>query len=157
MWVRETFLHAEDDALPDDKRAGVWIGEGEWYECWQDDTATLFRSCLKEYGRCLSRMYRDRPGAAPVVVGWVFGRRERYEDAPTRCRYGCCNFPANPRPSWRRYCPADGHLYRAADIIYPREVWVEVSVAEPVCHPTSWSGAVSPWDADKLAELEVDA
>lgn len=79
----------------------------------------LFRDCQKEYGACISRMYRDtrtlvqrgRVAFGVIVpdtykyetvpVGWVFRKRMRYEDA---------------RPCYGRYREQD---------YYIRDVWVE--------------------------------
>ena len=57
---------------------------------WQPESeGELFRLCQKEYGRCISRVYCDENVPSPiggrvVIVdphGWVFQRRERYEEA----------------------------------------------------------------------------
>lgn len=37
----------------------------------------IFRWSRKEYGRCVSKVYIDDVGA----VGWVFQKREQYEDS----------------------------------------------------------------------------
>jgi hypothetical protein len=91
--IRETYVNAT-------KEHG--IGDSGWYEPWASDRGELFRSLQKEYGRCVSRMYRDIPGGSPpvIAVGWVFQGNDEYEDA---------------RPSWTKERRT-----------YLREVWVEV-------------------------------
>lgn len=90
LMVRETFIN---------ETKGAQFGESDWYEAYTDNRGKLFRDYQREYGRCISAMYRDVPGKPPITVGWVFSRRERYEDARGN----------NPERDF-----------------YVREVWVEV-------------------------------
>jgi hypothetical protein len=63
------------------KTKGHMIGEDpEPFKAFTNDRGVLFRSCRKEYGRCISKMYRDVKDAPPKVVGWVFEGRDHYED-----------------------------------------------------------------------------
>ena len=107
--IRETYVNTTRDNM---------IGESGWYEPYTEDRGELFRSLQREYGGCTSRMYTDRKIPDPsavyfspmftrlpkparfetVAIGWVFSRREQYEDA-------------------RGNRPSD---------FYIREVWVEV-------------------------------
>ena len=78
----------------DDGRA-FRMGEDESFvldnaSAWQPESeGDLFRLCQKKYGRCVSRVYRNEsvpsPAGGKTVItdrhGWVFHRRERYEDA----------------------------------------------------------------------------
>ena len=91
LFIRETFIN---------ETKGYQFGNTDWYEPYADNRGELFRDLQKEYGACISAMYRDTPGKAPKTVGWVFSRRERYENA-------------------RRDEPKD-------KATYIREVWVEV-------------------------------
>lgn len=108
MEIRETYVNATDNCQ---------FGDSGWYEPYQATRSELFRSMQHEYGGCKSRMYIDRRVGKPFVAfghivsrwevvptGWVFGRRERYEDA---------------RPD------RETGRYRASDY-YTREVWVQV-------------------------------
>ena len=98
----------------------VRFGESEWFEPYSDTRGGIFRDCQKEYGGCISKMYRDvriRKGRGFTAfgvtvspadkwevreVGWIFSKRMRYEDA---------------RPRYGKYSEKD---------YYTREVWVEV-------------------------------
>lgn len=79
MQIREQYLNATK---------GHWIGDSGWYEPYTDDRGELFRTLQKEYGRCVSKMYREYPlfdGYPPgqghvTPVGWVFERTEKYTD-----------------------------------------------------------------------------
>ena len=93
MWVKEDFVNATKNQR---------FSDSPWYETRYESPGDLYRSLQGEYGRCVSRIYRD-PDARPV--GWVFQKRMEYEDA-------------------RRDWPADRRFYI-------REVWVEVSDGEP--------------------------
>jgi hypothetical protein len=59
------------------------MGNSEPYETHFEDPAKLYRSCLKEYGRCISKVYIDKNGKS-VPVGWVFLKRQEYEDSRKR-------------------------------------------------------------------------
>lgn len=39
-----------------------------------------FRWLLREYGRCVSKVYVDLPDKPAAHVGWVFEKRDRHED-----------------------------------------------------------------------------
>jgi hypothetical protein len=56
-------------------------GESEVYETFTDNTGELFRSLRKEYGRCISRVYRDGPDGSAIPFGWVFKKSRRYNDS----------------------------------------------------------------------------
>lgn len=52
---------------------------------WPELKGKLFRFCLKEFGRCTSKVYIDVGRARESKpVGWVFERKEACEDAPGR-------------------------------------------------------------------------
>jgi hypothetical protein len=60
------------------------FGDSPVYETYCETTGELFRACQREHGRCIGAVYVDRPGAGepPMRVGWVFLKREAYDDAP---------------------------------------------------------------------------
>ncbi len=78
---------------------GHGFGDSGWYEAYTDDRGELYRAMQKEFGRCVSKMYRDQKNAPPIAVGWVFQSRQQYDD-------------------WGRF--------QGGDRYYIREVWVEV-------------------------------
>jgi hypothetical protein len=41
----------------------------------------IYRACVREYGRCQSKVYIDTENG-PRHVGWFFVSRQQYEDAP---------------------------------------------------------------------------
>lgn len=108
LWARESFVNVTK---------GYRFGDGDWFETFADSTGALYRSCNGEYGRCVSKMYRDRDGKLPIVCGWVFQKRMRYEDA-------------------RGNRPEDHYI---------REVWVEVSTTEPRKY-VEWRDVNSPFE-----------
>lgn len=74
MLIQETYINATE---------GHGIGESDEYEPFTNNPGELFRALRKEYGRCVSRVYVDAPeGGLPIVVGWVFVGRQKYEDDP---------------------------------------------------------------------------
>lgn len=74
MRIRETWVN---------ETKGNIIGDSDWYEPFTEDRKRLFQAMQREYGRCISRMYRDTShGAQPI--GWVFQQRIAYEDSAER-------------------------------------------------------------------------
>jgi hypothetical protein len=71
MLISETFVNVTE---------GYRFSEGEQYEPFTDDVGELFRNLRSEYGRCVSSIYVDVDGGPPKRVGWVFQKRDRYED-----------------------------------------------------------------------------
>lgn len=114
MQIRETYVNGTE---------GYQFGQSGWLEPYADSRGQLFLDLQREYGGCISRMYQDVPKpdtahnplpARPIAsrrdyttqaCGWVFSRREQYEDS-------------NPR--W------DDYGNRIPPETYIREVWVEV-------------------------------
>lgn len=54
------------------------MGSGEWYETFTSDTAILFKSLQKEYGKA-TKMYVDTDKGAKQI-GWVFTKLKNYDD-----------------------------------------------------------------------------
>lgn len=56
--------------------------DGPW-PCQRPNTlGELYRSLAKVYGRCTSHVFIDGPDGKPQKVGWVFVKREPYDDVP---------------------------------------------------------------------------
>lgn len=89
LQVREAYI---------DATKGHIFSETDWYEPYTDDLGRLYREYVKEYGRCISKIYNDTAAGKPKAVGWVFQSRQEYDDA---------------RPDWPRERRT-----------YVREVWV---------------------------------
>lgn len=68
------------------------LGEDEIEETGFDKPGDLFRALSgrdrlypwRAMGRCISKVYVDMPDGTARHVGWVFVKRERYEDDPKR-------------------------------------------------------------------------
>lgn len=45
-----------------------------------ETSGEMYRWLRREYGRCTGKVYVDSEGGAPMHVGWVFVKRDRYED-----------------------------------------------------------------------------
>jgi hypothetical protein len=66
----------------------VWVnqtgnyicGDSGYYRPFTEDLGRLFRSLQKEYGRCVSPVYRDTPDGTHDKIGWVFEKQAKYED-----------------------------------------------------------------------------
>ena len=71
LYVQEEWINKTEDHRN---------GESGVYETFTDDRGELYRSCLKEYGRCTGKVYVDTVDKARQV-GWVFEKRTRYDDS----------------------------------------------------------------------------
>jgi len=56
------------------------FGESLPYEAFTNNIGELFRHFQKEYGKCVSSMYRDKSDGTAQKIGWVFEKREQYCD-----------------------------------------------------------------------------
>lgn len=70
LYVQESFVNATE---------GYRFGDSDVYESYTDDAGELYRSMLREYGRCIGKVYVDTDGRT-LHVGWIFQSREKYED-----------------------------------------------------------------------------
>lgn len=57
-----------------------YISESFHTETFTDNIGELFKTLQREYGRCVSKMYRDLKDGSTVIVGWVFSKQRQYED-----------------------------------------------------------------------------
>lgn len=64
------------------KSEGYRTGETEVYETFTNDKGELFRDLQKEYGRCTGKMYVDKTDGSTLCVGWIFEKRQKYDDSP---------------------------------------------------------------------------
>ena len=58
---------------------GYLIGNNEPYESRYDTLGEVYRACVREFGRCISKVYVDGNGAAHPI-GWIFQKTAHYED-----------------------------------------------------------------------------
>lgn len=103
LYVSEVFI---------DQNRNVIFGETQPYETHCTTPGELFKEMQSEYGRCVSRVYRDKKDRT-VAVGWVFEKRMLYE-------------------GWSRVDSwGDRKAKPDEDDYYIREVWVTVHTAPP--------------------------
>lgn len=70
IFIQETMLDATN---------GGFFNESPVYKTRFTTTAEVYKFCLKEYGRCVSKVYIDDPNGKPMHIGWVFQKRAKYE------------------------------------------------------------------------------
>lgn len=68
IYAQETWVDATRDRM---------IDQSEVYETFADAPGDLYRSSMREYGRCVGYVYIGDG----IPVGWVFRQRQRYQDA----------------------------------------------------------------------------
>lgn len=73
LHIQESYVNATE---------GYRLADLGVYETYfeDDEVGKLFRSCQKEYGRCVSKVYVDSKIGDPMHVGWVFRKKVKYED-----------------------------------------------------------------------------
>lgn len=64
-----------------DRTRNLQCGESGVYESRYETTGELYRGLIKEYGRCAGKVYIDLKTGGRKCVGWVFVKRQKYEDA----------------------------------------------------------------------------
>ena len=55
------------------------FGDTDVFETRFTSTGELYKYCLVEYGRCVSKVFVDTESGAKAV-GWVFQKRVKYDD-----------------------------------------------------------------------------
>jgi len=77
LWVSEAHINLSE---------GYRMGDTEPYESYLtgDQLGRLFRDAQREHGRCVSRVYVDIEDGPAIPVGWVFVKRDEYEDSRPR-------------------------------------------------------------------------
>ena len=50
----------------------------DWDTC--ESVGQVYKAALREYGRCVSKMYIDKPDGKARHIGWVFHKRQKYDD-----------------------------------------------------------------------------
>lgn len=71
LWIQEEFVNATK---------GTRYGSSEVYETGHDERGSLYRSLVREHGRCVGRIYIDKTDGRVVSIGWVFHKRKQYDD-----------------------------------------------------------------------------
>lgn len=69
--IRETSVNTTENCI---------FSESDWYEPYTNNLGKLFKTMLKEYGRCVSKVYVNTPDGGADQIGWVFEKRAKYED-----------------------------------------------------------------------------
>ena len=59
----------------------IGIGESEVYETFTSDKGELYKSLVKEWGRCVSKQYIDTKDGKTIHTGWIFQKRQKYNDS----------------------------------------------------------------------------
>lgn len=71
IWIGESFINGT---------RGLRMGDSGLYETQFTDKGELYRSLVKEHGRCTGRVYVDRKDGSTLSIGWVFVKRQKYSD-----------------------------------------------------------------------------
>jgi hypothetical protein len=72
LYVKCTYVNKDKDL--------IFGKEDEFTEAFTDKRGELFRSCQKEFGKCVSKVYAEKADGTSNPVGWVFEGREQYTD-----------------------------------------------------------------------------
>lgn len=63
IWIREIWCNNTENCIIDDT---------DFYETFTSSKKELFEDCQKEYGECVSKMYKEFKNQADKICGWVF-------------------------------------------------------------------------------------
>ena len=59
---------------------GYRFYDGEFERTHYDTPSEVYKSMQEKYGRCTGYVYVDTPEGEAQRIGWVFVKRERYDD-----------------------------------------------------------------------------
>lgn len=76
VFVRECAVNATEGYLM--YEVDTPMRETVWEEF--PERGEFYRFCSREFGRCVSKMFVDDANGEAIHVGYVFQKRERYED-----------------------------------------------------------------------------
>ena len=71
--IQETLVEVKGDTQ-------CIFSESDIYTPYTNDSGVLYKALVKEYGRCLGKLYRDYNGQT-LVSGWIFEKRMQYDDS----------------------------------------------------------------------------
>ena len=72
LWVDETWINASEN---------YFMGSSDAYVTRYTDIEELFQAEQREYGRCVGKAIADYKDETSKQVGWVFQKRNRYDDS----------------------------------------------------------------------------
>ena len=78
--VTEDHVGYDLDRSNDPFEKGWLMGEPETFQPFTEDRGKLFRAYQKQYGGCVGKVYQDTPDGEPDAIGWVFRKKDKYED-----------------------------------------------------------------------------
>lgn len=70
LFIRESYINVDNNSR---------YGDSDWYESSCISTSELYRTLVKDFGRCVSKVYIDKDGKS-IQVGWIFQKRCKYDD-----------------------------------------------------------------------------
>jgi len=70
MLIEESYINRTENCR---------CGESGKYRPFTDNTGELYKSLVKEYGRCIGKIYIDTAEGVKSV-GWVFQKKCKYDD-----------------------------------------------------------------------------
>ena len=71
MLVKETWVNATK---------GYRCGDSDYYEPYTDDIKRLYKDFMREYGRCIGKVYVDGSEGQAIPVGYVYQKLQKYDD-----------------------------------------------------------------------------
>jgi hypothetical protein len=84
IYIKEIFTRVESqNSFPFDgnmEEKSVMMGCNDVTETRFSDVGKLFKSLQKEYGRCISSLYKEVNNTDSIKIGWVFRKKEKYSD-----------------------------------------------------------------------------
>ena len=76
--VRTTYRNASESYIIGDEE--IPVGDSIFYTEKGLDLSILYKYGVRNYGRCISKCYIDDSQGKPKQIGWVFIKRDKYED-----------------------------------------------------------------------------
>ena len=71
-------IHIKETHINKDEKCT--FGDTDVYETYTDSIGELFKDLQIQFGRCVSSMYVDKKDGATKKIGWVFEKKNKYND-----------------------------------------------------------------------------
>ncbi len=78
LFIQEDWRQIQN--MPDGEIERYGLGSSDVYETGIETKGELYRTMMREHGRCTGKVYVDTKDGKTKHIGWVFLRRKKYDD-----------------------------------------------------------------------------
>lgn len=78
--AKETNLLLSCEYVNLDQNSWAGTGDDVFVSCYSTPNE-VYKGCMREYGRCIGKVYVDGSDNKSIHIGWIFLKRVRYESS----------------------------------------------------------------------------